>query len=1026
MLQIISSIFSLAQAPIESELATAEDAALVFSGPQFFTALVTGIVLAFALQLLFTNLGVATGISMLGGSSSNSDQDSDSLGTTIRKIGFAVGLATLISVTIALFFACLLAVKLSLLESPALGAIVGLVIWATYFSLLVWVSSTTVGSLIGSVVNTATSGFQAIVGTAAAAIGGQTVSKQVVATAEAAASAARRELTSAIDPISIRENVEDYLGALKPAELDLAEIRREFENLLNDPNLQEIANSDSLRDIDRQTFVELVSSRSDLSKKDVNRIAEQLEAAWKQTVSKLPSKDLMSEVTDYLQSATAEELLGKEFTQKLDELATEIRKRRHSQSTGSPLTQAMTLGFNSLIGLVMGRTDLSELDVEKIASKLQKLQDQLVEQKDKIATQLSSKEPYSTVRADIENYLLNKYSWQMDKQTIDREFRDLLYDPEADPGVVAQELAQLNHSYFADLLQQRGVFTQKKIRELSNLLDGIRLEVLSVAEAAEEREKAITLFAEVEEYLLTTPKENLTPEKIQLNFKPILTDPEATQEQLNNRLAQFDRLTFERILEQRQDFIPAEAAPVILQLEETRDRVLLESQELQEAAKAKAEAQWLKVNSYLRDTGKAELNPEGIERDLKTLLDDPQAGIAAIRARLSYFDRDTLVQLLSQRDDLSEEQVNQIIDEVEKAWTRVRYTPQKLVGKAQEQYEQVTSAISQYLRSTGKAELSPTGIKRDLSKLLEDPKVGAKAIRHRLAAMDRDTLVQLLSQRDDLSEEQVNQIIDEVLVTIRTIVKAPRRLASRTQAKVQDFQEAIADYLRSTDKEELNPEGIKRDLQLLLNDPRIGMESLVDRLSQFDRSTLVALLSQREDLSEEDVNRIIDQVLEVRNQVFLQLQSIQKRIQSILDQIFAKIRNYLNSLERPELNYEGIRNDVRTLFDDPEAGFDALRDRLSQFDRNTLVAVMSSRDDISEADANRVIDQIELIRNRLLQRAERLHSEAQLRLEELKRQAQKQAEETRKAAATAAWWLFFTALISAAASAGAGALGVVG
>ena len=1026
MLQIINLIFLLAQAPIEPELTTAEDAALVFSGPQFFTALVTGIVLAFALQLLLTNLGVAAGISLMGVSSSDSDENSDSLGTTIRKIGFTVGLATLISVTVALFVACLLAVKLSLLESPVLGAIVGLVIWATYFSLLVWVSSTTVGSLIGSVVNTATSGFQALVGTAAAAIGGQTVSKQVVATAEAAASAVRRELTSAIDPVSIRENVEDYLGALKPAELDLAGIQQEFENLLNDPNLREIANSDSLRDIDRQTFVELVSSRSDLSKKDVNRIAEQLEATWKQTVSKLSSKDLMAEVTDYLQSATAEELLGKEFTQKLDELATEMRKRNQSQSTGGSLTQAMTLGFNSLIGLVIGRTDISELDVEKIASKLQKVQDQLVEQKDKIATQLSSKETYSTVRADIENYLLNKYSWQMDKRTLDREFRDLLYDPEADPGAVAQELEQLDRSYFAELLQQRGVFTQKKIRELSNLLEGIRLEVLSVAEAAQERENAIALFAEVEEYLLTTPKEDLTPEKIQLNFKPILTAPEATQEQLNNRLAQFDRLTFERILEQRQDFVPAEAAPVILQLEETRDRVLVESQELQEAAKAKAEAQWLKVKSYLRDTGKAELNPEGIERDLKTLLDDPQAGIAAIRARVSYFDRDTLVQLLSQRDDLSEEQVNQIIDEVEKTWTRIRYTPQKLAGKAQEQYEQVTSAISQYLRNTGKAELNPEGIKRDLNKLLEDPKTGAKAIKNRLAAMDRDTLVQLLSQRDDLSEEQVNRILDEVLVTIRSIVKAPRRFASRTQAKVQNFQEAIAEYLRSTDKEELNPEGIKRDLQLLLNDPRIGMESLLDRLSQFDRSTLVALLSQREDLSEEDVNRIIDQILELRDQVLLQLQSIQQRIRSILDGIFAKIRDYLNSLERPELNYEGIRHDIRTLFDDPEAGFDALRDRLSQFDRNTLVAVISSRDDISEADANRVIDQIELVRNRVLQKSERLQTEAQLRLEELKRQALQQAEETRKAAATAAWWLFFTALISAAASAGAGALAVAG
>jgi len=44
-------------------------------------------------------------------------------------------------------------------------------IWATYFVLFVWVSSTTVGSFSRLVVNTATSGFQAIMGTATAALG---------------------------------------------------------------------------------------------------------------------------------------------------------------------------------------------------------------------------------------------------------------------------------------------------------------------------------------------------------------------------------------------------------------------------------------------------------------------------------------------------------------------------------------------------------------------------------------------------------------------------------------------------------------------------------------------------------------------------------------------------------------------------------------------------------------------------------------------------------------------------------------
>jgi len=56
-------------------------------------------------------------------------------------------------------------------------------------------------------------------------------------------------------------------------------------------------------------------------------------------------------------------------------------------------------------------------------------------------------------------------------------------------------------------------------------------------------------------------------------------------------------------------------------------------------------------------------------------------------------------------------------------------------------------------------------------------------------------------------------------------------------------------------REETNPEGIKRDLQLLLNDPRAGLGNLGDRLNS---STLVAL-SQREDITEE-ANQIADQI----------------------------------------------------------------------------------------------------------------------------------------------------------------------
>lgn len=384
------------------------------------------------------------------------------------------------------------------------------------------------------------------------------------------------------------------------------------------------------------------------------------------------------------------------------------------------------------------------------------------------------------------------------------------------------------------------------------------------------------------------------------------------------------------------------------------------------------------------------------------MLEDPQAGFQALRTRLSQFDRDTFVQLLSQREDLDEEQVNEILARIQSVKDSILQAPQQVSDEAKQRYQETINSIREYLRNTNLEELNPEGIQQDLTKLLDNPQEGARGLRDRLSQVDRETLVKLLSQREDLSAEQVNQTIDQIEEAIQSIVRAPQRLAKRATKQVLDFEANLENYLRNTEKEELNPEAIKRDLQLLLQDPRVGMGTLIERVSQFDRETLVALLSQREDISEEEANQIADRILSVRDSIQEQFQRIQQQIQSILDSTFGKVRDYLNSLERPELNYEAIQQDFTQVFDDPKAGFEALRDRLSQFDRDTLIAVLSSREDISEEQANQIVSRIEQARDNVLHQGERIQQETQKRLKAVKKEAKRQAKDARKAVTDAA------------------------
>jgi len=1007
----------------EVQLSAIPQTVALFSAPQFLVALIAGVLMAFAFQLLLTNFSVAFGISALGGSSnSNNSDESESLGSTIRKIETAVGLWTLITVTIALFIACFLAVKLSLVSSAVLGAITAIVIWSTYFSLLVWVGSTTVGSLIGSVVSTATSGFQGLMGTAATAMGASAASSQVVSTAEAVTAAVRRELTSGIDPNSIRDTLQSSLSNLQLPKLDVEEIRSQFEKILSNSDLQSLAGNEGLN-VNRQTLVDLVSSRTDFSKQDINKVVEQLEGAWNNVVGQ-QQQDPQAQIQNFLQSATPEELTSSDLAGQLQKLV--AVGQSNGNKNGGMMNQALQMGASALLGTVLKRTDLSDLDIEKISGQLQQLTGKATEQVSKVGTAVAEKAPnlgFNTIKADVDSYLQDSYAWHLNRETIKNEFKDVIYDPEADPATVKRHLEQIDREYFTQKLTARGDLLPAKIEEVAEQLESIRTEVLgSLGNVPQGETKDIR--ASVEDYLSKTGKEELNPEGIKQNFQKLLEDPQAGFEALRDRLSQFDRDTFVQLLSKRQDISSEEAEGIVSQLETSRDSVVNRAREIQEQAKAKATEVRTKVEEYLRNTNKEELNPEGIKRDFQTLFADPQVGLSVLGERLSQFDRDTLVQLLSQRQDLSEEQINQTLDQIESVRTNILQAPQKLAGIAQEQYEQTTTKISEYLRNTNLEELDPEGIKQDLSKLLEDPKLGASALRERLSQVDRETLVKLLSQRQDLSEEQVNKAIDQLQAGITSIVKAPRRLATRATQQVVDFEANLESYLRNTNKDELNPDGIKRDLQLLLNDPRSGLGSISDRVSKFDRSTLVSLLSQREDISEEEANRIADQVDSVRNSIVEQAQKIQQTVTSAVEGVLGNVRNYLNSLERPELNYEGLQQDFSKVFDDPQAGFSALRERLSQFDRETLVAVLSSREDISEADANRIIAQIEGTRDKVLQQGERIQKETQRRLDAIKQQALKQAEETKKAASGAAWWLFSTALTSLVASAIAGVLAV--
>lgn len=990
LLELYDTYIWLAKVPVAQPIPQSQT--LVFSGTQFFVALIAGVLMAFAFQFLLTNLTLATDISTED--TALEAKVADNWSGKIQEIEVKVGIWALITVNLALFGACYLAVKLTLINNIAEGAITGVVIWSAFFLVLLWLGSRTVSSLVGSVVNTASSGLQGIIGIVTTALGGKAINAQVVNTVQESVASVRREISSAIDPTAVRGQLEDYVSQLKPPQLDVQEISKNFENILQKSNLKSIIDEKELGNIDRQSLKELISNSTGLPEQQVDQITDSLQNAW-QTSGEKQSKS-SENLQTLLQSLP-------------DQIVPSLEGGQQGSSLGQ---QAIQYGIAALFSTI--------LDGGEVGKQLKQLPQ-------KVSQGLSQKNSDNTIKSDVQDYLLHSKPWHLNRETIKQEFYEVIYDAEANPSMVRQQLEQIDRDLLVKTLKQREEFSSDRVQTIAEQLEGIRQDTLEEVKNTESQQQSNNLRNQIENYLRSTDKEELNPEEIERDFQTILQNPEAGLEKLRDRLSQFDRSTLQEMLSQaRQDLSDEEAGRILDRLESVRDSVISQVQEAQEQAKSKAEELGKKVESYLQDTGKEELDPQGIKEDLQKLVDEPQQGTKAIRERLAQFDRDTLVQLLSQREDLSEEEINRFVDRFLEIRDDLLHAPQKLAGKAKDEYEQVKQKIADYLRNTDLEELNPQGIQQDLNKLFNEPQAGVAALKDRLSQIDRETLVKLLAQRDDLSEDQVNEIVDNVQQSINQIIKAPRRLADRSAQRVQSWEEAIEDYLRNTDKEELNPEGIKRDLQKLVQQPSLGFKQLQERLSQLDRDTLISLLAQREDISSEEANQIVERIESVRDSILDQAQKAKDKAQAAVDSVFEQIRHYLNSLELPELNYEEIKQEVQQLFEDPEAEIEQLRHRLAQFDRDTLVKIVSANPALSKADADRAISKIEQVRDRVLERAERLQEQAQQQVERIQAQAKQQLKQTRQATATAAWWLFGTALTSVGMAALAGIVAVRG
>lgn len=366
---------------------------VIFDGGNFIVCIIAGLLLAVGFQLLLTTISVAAGITAVGNvkkkvnsssSSSNHHDHNDDDGMNIgQKVSTGLGVWTMITTSIALFFASLMAVKLGLTGADFIGATLGLVIWAAFFMLITYLEINAVSSLVGGMVSTVKSGLSSA--SSVFSKSDESVSKNVAKTqAKEQAVQMRKQFEKMFDTNDIDKKIDDYVQQLQPQKIDINNIKKQVKDLLTDIQVTEKADYEHMDTIkklvleeadkstmskeDKEAIKNHVSELKNIAQKDVSNEEkvkqgiEQLTPADKQQIEKY-----QGQIRKALENTNKRELQPDQLEQDLKRILNEPK-----EATSIAKSKASALDRDTLVKILASR-DMSEQEAEKRVSQAEKV-----------------------------------------------------------------------------------------------------------------------------------------------------------------------------------------------------------------------------------------------------------------------------------------------------------------------------------------------------------------------------------------------------------------------------------------------------------------------------------------------------------------------------------------------------------------------------------------------------------------------------------------------------------------------------
>ena len=292
----------------------------------------------------------------------------------------------------------------------------------------------------------------------------------------------------------------------------------------------------------------------------------------------------------------------------------------------------------------------------------------------------------------------------------------------------------------------------------------------------------------------------------------------------------------------------------------------------------------------------------------------------------------------------------------------------------------------------------------------------------------QQVLTKLISENADSTDSERKGKADKLQKLLNTVVskynESPGKVegvknvieefTSMEREQIDQKVNQLKEYFSTTSDDGLSLSNLQGKVKEILNDPSVVTSMISDNYKQLDRKTVIDLLDKNTKLKREELENYADRITST-------VQSVTKEFDKenenrLVKRMEMKVANFFDTIERDELDFNLLKNDIKEIMDNPKDSLEIIKKRFSTFDNATLRAVVTNNRYVNEEHIDTILDTIENSKKEVMDKVSQIESTAGQQLEIAKKKAVIQAEHARATAASAAWWLVLSTILSGVAA----------